>query len=254
MDEVTKERIFIIAAIANILVLLATVIPYLTKYSPYLERIPTNYRIYLLIFLLVVLAFIILKLLSLRARKYPVSIKSDDILYTIENRTGKLVHCEKNQLIRANSDFIKIYDEEIIVDGKIENARGTIEGGESTIIVTPKREGMTWTVQHVFHRQLPKNKYIKRTFSFDFIDSFTEKNEYVLCRIINVVEDFRLSVIFPADRPPQEIRGFLKRGAVEVEKLKPPIHRYELSDKRVRADWQVKRPRTGDIYRIIWSW
>ena len=291
MDEVTKEQIFIIAAIANILALLLLIIPYFIKLTPYFELIPTNYRIYLFFFLTLVLVFIeavpqllltpknlllfgfkplfaflflpildcwtasiILKILSLRSKKYPICIKNDNILYTIENPEGKLVHCEKNQLMRANQGFITTYNEEIIVDGEIENIRGSIEGAESTIIAAPKREGMAWNVQHVFHRPLPKNKYVKRIFSFDFIDSFTENKEYVLCRIVNIVEDFQLSIIFPKNRSPQEIRGFLRRGPIEIEKQDPPIYTYELADKRKRIDWQVKYPKIGDIYKIIWSW
>ena len=254
MDEVTKEQIFIIAAIANILAILLLIIPYFIKLAPYFELIPTNYRIYLFFFLTLVLVFIILKILSLRSKKYPICIKNDNILYTIEDPGGKLVRCEKNQLMRANQDFITTYNEEIIVDGKIENIRGSIEGAESTFIAAPKREGMAWNVQHVFHRPLPKNKHVKRTFSFDFIDSFTENKEYVLCRIVNIVEDFQISIIFPKNRSPQEIRGFLRRGPIEIEKQDPPIYTYELADKRKRIDWQVKYPKIGDIYKIIWSW
>ena len=253
MDEVIKERIFVLGAIANVILLFLMLIPYFVRYASF-ELIPANYRIYLFIFLLVVLAFIILKLLGLRAKKYPISIKNDNILYTIEDPTGKLVHCEKNQLMRANHDFIKVYDEEIIVDGKIANIKGSIEGAESTIVASSERRGMAWGVQHVFHRQLPTNKYVKRTFSFDFIDSFTENNEYALCRIVNVVDDFQLSIIFPMNRPPQEIRGFLKRGPIEFEKQNPPLQMYELPDKRKRVDWHIKRPKVGDIYKIIWSW
>ena len=254
MDEVIKERIYVLGAIANVIVLFLMLITYFLGYASYFELIPANYRCYLFIFLLVVLAFIILNLLRLRAKKYPISIKNDNILYTIEDPRGKLVHCEKNQLMRANQDFIKLYDEEIIVDGEIANIKGSIEGAESTIVAPSEKRGMTWDVQHVFHRQLSTSKYVKRTFSFDFIDSFTKNNEYVLCRIANVVEDFQLSIIFPMNRPPQEIRGFLKRGPIEIERQNPPLQMYELPDKRKRVDWQIKRPKVGDIYKIIWSW
>ncbi len=254
MDDPTKERLFILAAIANILAVLVMVIPYLVEHAPYLELIPTWLRALLVFSLLAILVFIIVRILNLRAKRYPVSLKSDHILYTINDATGKLVHCEKNQLIRANHDFIKIYDDEIIVDGSIANITGSIEGSESSIISSPERRGMTWNVQHAFSRQLPKNKYVKRTFAFDFLDSFTECSEYILCRIANRVEDFQLSIIFPVDRVPHEIRGFLKRGQIEIEKESPPIHRYELPDKRIRVDWQVRWPRTGDIYNIIWNW
>lgn len=254
MDEVIKERIYVLGAITSVIALFLMIIPHLAGYASYFESIPVNYRIYLFIFLLSVLAIIILNLLRLRAKKYPISIKNDNILYTIEDSTGKLVHCEKNQLMRANYDFIKLYDEEIVVDGEITNIKGSIEGAESTIVAPSEKRGMTWDVQHVFHRQLPTSKYVKRTLSFDFIDSFTKNNEYVLCRILNIIEDFQLSIIFPMNRPPQEIRGFLKRGPIEIEKQKPPLQLYELPDKRKRVDWQIKRPKVGDIYKIIWSW
>ena len=155
MDEDTKEHIFIIAAIANILALLFMAIPFLFNYGPFLN-ILTKYRTYLIILLLFVLIFIIAGILRIRARKYPISIKADNILYTIKDSNGKLVNCEKNQFIRANYDFIKTMGEEIIVDGKIENFKGYIEGIESIIVPAPKREGMTWNMQHVFQRQLLK--------------------------------------------------------------------------------------------------
>lgn len=254
MDDPNKERIVILAAVANILALLVMVIPYIMERARYLEFIPVWLRLLLLLLLLVLLVFIIIKMFSLRVKRYPVSIKSDSILYTINDHTGRLVHCEKNQLIRANHDFVKIYDEEIIVDGSIANIVGSIEGAESSIVSSPARQGMSWNVQHVFSRQLPKNKFVTRTFAFDFIDSFMENTEYVICRIANKVEDFQLSIIFPLEKIPHEIRGFLRRGQIEIEKESPPIHRYELPDKRVRVDWQVKWPKTGDIYKIIWSW
>ncbi len=247
MEEVTKEWIFTLAAIANILALFLLIIPYF-------QRLTTNYRTFLILILILFLVIFISKIISLRSKKYPVSIKNNHIFYTIEDIEGRLVHCEKNQLIRANQDFIATYNEEIIVDGKIENISGSIEGSESATIIAPVREGMTWNIQHVFNRPLPKNKYLKRTFSFDFIDSFTRNNEYIVCWIRNIVDDFEVSIIFPENRPPREIKGFLRRGQIEIEKQDPPLYLYELPDKRKRIDWQVKHPKIGDIYKVIWSW
>ena len=82
--------------------------------------------------------------------------------------------------------------------------------------------------------------------------SLCDANPYHLPK--TSVGDSQLSIIFPVERIPHEIRGFLRRGQIEIEKESPPIHRYELPDKRVRVDWQVRWPRTGDIYKIIWNW
>ncbi len=253
MDEEAKEKIFILAAVANILAVLIMGISYSSQYISKFTFNLTDYRIYLSLLLLVALVITILRIVNLRQRRFPVSIKDDNISYTINDPSGKLVHCEKNQLIRANHDFIKVYEEEIIVDGTLTNFKGSVEGIASSIIPsTEKKEGV-WKVQHVFHRTLPK-KYIKRSFSFDFVDSFTKDSEYITCRVVNIVKDFQISLTFPENRPPKEIRGLLRKGPVEIEKERPLFHRYEGADGRVRVDWKIGNPKSGDIYKIIWDW
>lgn len=253
----TKEGIYIIGAIASIIGLIIIITPSLLEHFPplmeHVIKIPVYYKIFLFFFLSIVLIFLISKLLSFKKRKIPISIKDDHVIYTIKDSKGKLVSCEKNQFIRANMDFITTYEEEIATDGEIENFKGSIEGVESWIIPPSKKAGLKWKIRHVFYGALPKGKYIRRTFSFDFIDSFTEKSEYIWLSIRNDVGSFVLSIIFPADRHPGEVKKFLKREPVEM-KIDPPICPYTLPDGRKRVDWSVNHPRINDIYIMRWDW
>jgi len=250
MNGEKNDWLYVIGSIASILGLIIIIIPALIEYA---IDIPTNYKIILFFFLLALLIFSFSRILRLWKGKTPISIKEDHILYTIKESSGKLVTCEKNQFIRANVGFITMYEEEIATDGKIRNFRGEIEGIDSNIISSSKKEGLKWKIRHVFHEPLPQNKYIKRTFSFDFINSFTQNDEYIWLDIRNDVKSFILSIIFPSNRFPKEVKKFLKREPAEMN-IGPSLCPYTLPDGRTRVDWPVKHPKINDIYILRWNW
>jgi len=183
---------------------------------------------------------------------YNVSIKQSIL---IKDRTGKLVQYKNDRTFRPNYPYISRTIGTVTSDGTIENFFATVSDSNirCTYRILPYLEKFK-LCEVSFSEYLEKNKEYRIVSGFDFINSYTQSQEYHVFRIEMVDKIFSFSVIFPQGRLPKSINCFCTKGETFILKSLPPAIITPLPDGYKEYNWVIKRPRIGNTYKVKWEW
>ncbi len=173
----------------------------------------------------------------------------------IKDRTGKLAHFKDEWTFRPNHPYISQAKTTITSDGTIKNFFATISDNSISCNFRILSYFEKFKIAELtFSKHLKKNKEYKVICGFDFINSYTQNQEYHVFRIEGFDKIFSFSVVFPIDRIPEDISCFCTKGEILLLKDLSPTTIILLPDGYKEYNWVIKRPRIGDTYKVKWGW
>lgn len=178
---------------------------------------------------------------------FELRIASHEVLVDIQDIGGNLaIHKRKTKFI-CLKDGITTFTDHMSVDGKLLEPQVT-----PGLIEDIRAEGGDLFVKANFGRVLKKGDQIERQLSAKLSECFIGQPEYWSVRIVLPTDEFKLSVIFPIERPYKNYRGFRRITSHEmINKVQP---QETLIEGRPALVWQVKFPVVKDVYKLVWDW
>jgi len=167
----------------------------------------------------------------------------------IMDREGKLAHVIKTHEIRANhSGLIHYRHRNLSCDGVAAN----FQPDSISKIITSEKEAGDYNITIAFKHQIERWKSTLTSIEFDFVDSFTDDNEYLIALVPDRSRWLEMEVKFPENRLPKQgtVKMHLLSAGSEAE-LDPP----EVKDRVIK--WSIRKRvwnlPTGE-YALSWDW
>jgi hypothetical protein len=171
-----------------------------------------------------------------------------DARLELQDTEGKRVTYFKRQRVRFLQDNIIAYQDNAWGDGNIFTDYQCSPG----IPVDRYREGHRYRVlislRATKQRGDIEEFYIQRTIT----DGFTRTTEDFQTEIDHKTQKLSLSVVFPMDRNPKEVRIVEQKAHRTLELGRDHCHR--LPDGRLEVRWETTKPRRFEAYILHWSW
>ena len=206
--------------------------------------------------ILLIVIFIVIFYFNSYIKQHPFYIIYKKHSLIIKDASGKLVHFRSKCIFKPNYPYIGRVRSAVFTDGSINNFSGTICNGTNIgcTVSTFSSDKKSLIVEQVFSEDLEVYKKYTSILEFDFIDSYTEDQEYHIFRMESYQKKFSFSIVFPSDRYPTSIECThdTKGDKVPQDALKPTKSIDANGYKEYK--WEIIHPLAGDSYRVQWTW
>ena len=161
---------------------------------------------------------------------------------------GRQAVLHKHQTVRFLQDHIIAYQDKAWGDGDIIADYRCSPG----VAVDRYRDGHRWNIlislRETRHAGDVAAFRIERTIR----DGFTRSPEDFQIEINHRTQRFSLSVVFPCQRLPREVR-WTELNSTRSQ-IMGPEHRVDLADGRREYRWVTEKPRLFETYMLRWKW